>query len=543
MKPSVQQQVVIDSENPRMEVIAGPGSGKSTLIKLRAIAKPHEQMLYLTFSADARKDAQAKMAGLNNVLVHSVNSLAYQVLKREFSQEKMTGFLNNWAIRSHFPEKTPKEIGVIYQLVTNFLNSDEKTPPEEIEAVWEAMTDPSQSLPLGHSGTLKLFELGLASGKYSGHPIFATKDIVVLDEFQDSNPVTVSVFELLPGKKLKVLDPHQALYGFRGAIAGAQQTAGYTRFPLQQSFRFGSVVADVANEFLFFCGDDFRILPIDKPDFIQSRMASKDPVRLPRNASRAFICRKNATALSKAMEMTLGVIKVGEDGEETRTPASPFIMVGGCKRYKIDDALDLAEQLVELKPSKNRNYRGFKSIDDIQSYLEETGDDDQVLNLFSTIHKMIKTEEIIPTLKKIIAEESGFRARFEAGEDSIIQITNVHGCKGMEFDAVVMANDFYNFFADKEFEKNGFFNWLDPELKEELNLLYVAATRAKHFLRVNQIVESIEEYNVAIRKQQERLAAEVAAQQLQSTMNIPLGSFATEDGGAPSDEAFAPTGP
>jgi superfamily I DNA/RNA helicase len=43
-------------------------------------------------------------------------------------------------------------------------------------------------------------------------------DVVLLDEAQDSNMVTLSVFNQFNAKRVMVGDSHQKIYGFRGAI-------------------------------------------------------------------------------------------------------------------------------------------------------------------------------------------------------------------------------------------------------------------------------------------------------------------------------------
>ena len=43
-------------------------------------------------------------------------------------------------------------------------------------------------------------------------------DVVLLDEVQDSNMVTLSVFNQFNAKRVMVGDSHQKIYGFRGAI-------------------------------------------------------------------------------------------------------------------------------------------------------------------------------------------------------------------------------------------------------------------------------------------------------------------------------------
>ncbi len=64
--------------------------------------------------------------------------------------------------------------------------------------------------------------------------------------------------------------------------------------------------------------------------------------------------------------------------------------------------------------------------------------------------------------------------------------TTAHGSKGLEFDQVLLTEDYFELTDDKEI--------LLPASKvpeEELNLLYVAATRAERALQLNESIRSL----------------------------------------------------
>ncbi len=62
-------------------------------------------------------------------------------------------------------------------------------------------------------------------------------------------------------------------------------------------------------------------------------------------------------------------------------------------------------------------------------------------------------------------------------------VSTVHRAKGLEWDTVVLEEDFPDLFDDEK---------ISPEQRvDELNLLYVACTRARQHLVVNSIVQAI----------------------------------------------------
>ncbi|ASL28942.1 MULTISPECIES: ATP-binding domain-containing protein [Azotobacter] len=64
-----------------------------------------------------------------------------------------------------------------------------------------------------------------------------------------------------------------------------------------------------------------------------------------------------------------------------------------------------------------------------------------------------------------------------------ITVSTVHRAKGLEWDIVVLEEDFPDLFDDEK---------ISPEQRvDELNLLYVATTRARLHLVVNGIVQAI----------------------------------------------------
>lgn len=101
---------------------------------------------------------------------------------------------------------------------------------------------------------------------------------ILVDEFQDTDPVQVEITELLdggvPGKLFLVGDPKQSIYAFRGADIELYQTvaAKKNKLTIQTNFRSRSTVLDWVNA--VFAPVVFR--SACQPDYVQLEAAAKN---------------------------------------------------------------------------------------------------------------------------------------------------------------------------------------------------------------------------------------------------------------------------
>jgi F-box protein, helicase, 18 len=128
---------------------------------------------------------------------------------------------------------------------------------------------------------------------------------------------------------------------------------------------------------------------------------------------------------------------------------------------------------------KDKLIAGMKTMKELEDYIEKTDD-----NSLSMIVQVVK--EFGNRLPALINELKTNHTTVKEEADMIF--STVHRCKGMEYDEVTLLNDFTNeeklkkqiaqYGGDKitEQDKN--------RLAEEINILYVAATRAKSKLKI-----------------------------------------------------------
>ena len=99
-------------------------------------------------------------------------------------------------------------------------------------------------------------------------------DIIMLDEAQDTNEVTLGIFEALSTKvKIYVGDEHQQIYSFRGSKNALNKIKSDKKLYLSTSFRFNTNIANFANILLRnFKNEEVTIdtLKEEKDDIIES---------------------------------------------------------------------------------------------------------------------------------------------------------------------------------------------------------------------------------------------------------------------------------
>jgi F-box protein 18 (helicase) len=188
--------------------------------------------------------------------------------------------------------------------------------------------------------------------------------------------------------------------------------------------------------------------------------------------SRAFVARTNMSLLDKAIELLIDKKKVGS-----------IYFEGNINSYTYgDEGTSLLDIIYLQRGAKSKVRDGLiASFDDInafEEYVEETDD----MQLKSMLEMVKKYGPELPSLISQIKAchlEDGDKAKAD------IVFSTVHRCKGMEYDEVTLAADFFT--EDKLKREFAINPSRRSELTEEVNLLYVAATRAKK--RLNLPVE------------------------------------------------------
>lgn len=475
-------------ENRFTTIQAKSGSGKTSTLYMLANGT-EDKILYLAFNKSMAEEARRKMP--DNVECRTLHSICYQQLDQAL-RHKLTrpegAYVNVAGTGNEIAKKfkinnlidkngktllTRAMIGLmVKQTVGKFEFSDDahlgrkhfptvyladlkrkninenKLVTEVVtyaKQLWRERIDPKSETIMTHDTYVKLFEL---SGKDLGY------DIIFGDEFQDVNPAFLSILRNAKAAKRIVVvgDEFQSIYQFRGSQNMMKETSTYgVELPLTACFRFGPKVADVANMIL----EDKQ--PLAHPlvgkgyDTIVGSYVS-DIVDYTKPYT--IIFRKNLTLLMEAMDR----IADGEDiiiNVDTKDFISMVDSVNALRRGDIEKV-------------KHETVLPYATWEEFVDCAESDPDAKRLLNVVvsgkaNTIAHTLRTHRNSPTAK--------------------VTLTTAHKSKGLEWDQVVVANDFpSNYNKERE--------WVGLE-EAERNLLYVAHTRCIKCLQWNSTVQEI----------------------------------------------------
>ncbi len=483
-KLTEQQQTIINSSGD-IRINAVAGSGKTTTIIEYAASRPAgSNILLIAFNKSVRLEAAKKVEarGLTNVRVETAHSLAfkhivyssaYKVKPQRYKIPEIADILalsgngekhTEYILANHINKfltyfcnsAKPKVQDLNYlDIVTDhaaraFVKSHYTTIEQGTRQLLAKMD--RAEIEITHDFYLKKFQLASPSLHY---------DYVLFDEGQDASEVMLDIFQKQKGTKIIVGDTHQQIYAWRHAVNSLERT-DFNIFHLSASFRFPQDIAQLASNIL-----DWKKLLYDfEPTPIKGLGSDT------REVSKATIARTNLGLLLKAIEYITDNRKI-----------KGIYFEGNIHSYTYaDDGASLYDvlNLHTNKPDKIRDklIQSMKNLDELEEYIEKT--EDLQLSIMVEIVREYGDEiyDILKTLKELHVQDAD-----KSSAEMIF--STVHRAKGMEYDVVYLVDDFI---TEEKLNKqisaqkgNGEpFN--TAKLTEEINLLYVAVTRAKYTL-------------------------------------------------------------
>jgi superfamily I DNA/RNA helicase len=535
IKLTQEQLDVINFDIKEGEVLvveAGAGTGKTTCFIEFAKNKPMEKILYLCFNNKSAAEAKKlyAQAGVKNTTASTIHGLASKV-KKEFTrygkfQERVSpkdlerslhiGVNISCLILKtikNFCESADREIKSCHipALPPNFRQTEvsrEDNPSEDkhlekeiltmSKRVWSMMLDKKNPMPISYDHYLKIFQLSEPDLKYC---------YLLLDEAQDSNPVTLAILESQKRRTKTILigDKNQAIYGWRGAEDAMGRYEQTSSLSLTHSFRFGKNIAKVANKIVEkYQGEKGRLKGVKEFDLIKvtanvlrppqtnSSSSSRKPLE-----AKTFIARTNATLFDKALELANMGEKYHFHGTTKENNWDPSNL------YKLNDLKDVYH-MWSSNPQRVVNpyikmYGTYKSLKEaafginnfqLANRSQETKDAggagkngdtelqflcrlvEKYKHLTPSVTQTLKENCVGPPEEQTINDSSNLtsaQTNLQKNDVAVITLTTAHRAKGLEWENVEIADDFL-----KNIEN------LDKKAaREEYNLLYVAVTRAK----------------------------------------------------------------
>jgi len=444
-----------------IKINAFAGTGKTSTLKLIVNEYPNKKILYLAFNSSIKNEAINIFP--SNTDIKTIHGLAFSAIKK-YTNIDLTKLINYRAIdiSKKFEISYNQAIATL-KIFESFCNSSNlEIKKDAIEhktakKMFEYML--INKMNATHSFYLKYYHLLLSNNTIQQFEY----DIIMLDEAQDTNDVTLAIFQELKSKiKIYVGDEHQQIYSFRGSKNALNKIKCDKKFYLSCSFRFNKTIAKFANILL----NNF------KNETISIDTIEKQNTQINTNG---YISRTNATLISQ-MAHRISIRK-------------PFVTIRDPNEI-FNLTIELYYLLNHKKKEIKRNIflKDFDSEDEIIEYAKEVED----YELKSSLKVVKEYGDKIFEFKDIsekfyTAWKNRINNGFENRLNEILFLTTAHTAKGLEWDSVTVSDDFADFadiivdcgFDDLQtFQKN--INLLkNQELLDEFNLFYVAITRAK----------------------------------------------------------------
>lgn len=496
MKPTIEQQRVIDFSsnlNRSIKLIAFAGTGKTTtLIQIaNELDQQGKRGLYLAFNKVMAEEALTKFKKekLDSVSCSTFHGLAYRSIP-EWLREKLNRptllpkdivekfGLNDLKKNIYCINKKNSLLTIglmVLDSIKFFCMSNDHSVkiehvtkaltenglrdlPEEIqmrimkvaEAIWMDALDPNGIYGVTHDYYLKWWVLTKPKLDF---------DYFLMDESQDADGLILDVLERQEGCTIYVGDPHQQIYAFRGA-KNILQNLDYQAFYLQQSFRFGQEVADLANLCLKNLLDESKEL---KGLSSKQCTVSLMPKNYSYNDLDAIVCRTNGNAFEYFFEIQE---QIGDSGKNIEL------------EIDFEKSMNLFKGILTLKSGKKPKcpeLESFNSFSELMEHLKiykEVESANTDLATYVDLSSRYSMEDLEQALK---AKENRKKDR------GVITICTAHKSKGLEFDKVLLAPGFnYEIFGDTVRISD-----------DEARLIYVAITRAKSCLFYDGIEDLI----------------------------------------------------
>lgn len=462
-----EQRNIIESNDNFMYVIAFAGTGKTTTLKAYAEARPKQKILYIAYNESVVKEAKSKFP--SNVEVLTSHSLAYRKIGFNYKY-KIVNKLKIHDIRKALLLKRNK-IGILIAkkvlegidrfCYSSYINIEdafymvEDIPCSKekylnfVKRIWDKMDNINSSFKVTHDFYLKKFELLSPKLNY---------DTILFDEAQDANPATKSIIlKQRIYKKINILfvgDRHQEIYSFRGS-QNALISKNKNEYALTKSFRFGKNIEEIANTLIKNLKNEK--LSISGNEFIEDKINIYQE-----HYKTAIISRTNAMVIANA-------IKAAEENKK-------IYFVGGIKNYNFGKILEIEalynSQKNLIKDFSIKKYKNFNELEK-NAKLE---DNNELIFLCNVVKKYSdKLRVSINKVNSLIVNDKN---------KADIILTTSHKSKGLEFEQVILSNDFNKFFDKNDKIKQNIKN-------EEINILYVALTRAIYSLILNKELDKI----------------------------------------------------
>ena len=481
-----QEQInIINAKESSFKINAVAGSGKTTTLLEYAQKNQHLKILYLAYNKSLQTSLQNNLKDyeLSHMQISTIHSLAYkriqasqynlcndlkiQVIEKLLCEyERVTNnrtsyypiaeylalmkdLVNFYCNSSLIALDTLlltkyKKLSQLDIKVIELLNKDENKALAHLKHILSCMKN--KKCDATHDFYLKMFYLNKKICSNLGY------DLILVDEAQDISDVMIGIVEAQNCKRIYIGDSFQQIYSFRYAI-NALNKIDLPQYDLSKSFRFGDEYAKLLSKNLntLYSNSSKKLLNLS--GIKTQTKTGNDNIDF----------NKQVCVISRT---TFGLIqKIINFINEKKS----IYFEGGYSSYSfMNQTVYSIFYLKEKKLDKvtMSEIQDFDSIEELEQFSKETKNQD-----YLNVIKFVNTygDSIFEINKKIKEKLTSKK------ETADIIFTTTHKSKGLEYEQVIMADDFITK-KDIDNPKNDI-SYL--RIIEELNIYYVAATRAK----------------------------------------------------------------
>ncbi len=520
-----EQKAGIEFGEGQCMILAGPGSGKTRvlterivhLIKERSI--PQEEILAITFSNKAAEEMKRRVDETLSpckAVISTFHAFGLSVLKEHYSIFGRGEFF--YIIDSN-------EISSIIEHIQGISKRETKRVIKEIDSFKQGITEGiPEFLSVYNERLRELNAFDLNDLVYCSVNLLKNNDDILslyrnrykwilIDEFQDINPIQYEMVRLMAGDKSPNLfvigDPDQAIYGFRGAGPGLSGRFG-ADFPemeeihLKRSYRCPNFVLKAGSQVLK-KGDILNGIPVDikievkecesertEAEFIASqiekmiggvRSFSMDSGVSDGTAYSGINGFSDFAVLCRTKAMFAPIIDSFKNhgiayqviGEEPFYKTEPFLSL--IQGFKDAYRRFLNENNDNSRSTHSHDLKCFGEGESISSIIEkmavEQGLSEKDCKRMNRISDVFVRD--YPAFFRFIATGRGIDD-FDFHAEAVSLMT-MHASKGLEFNTVIVPGCEQGIIPFELFGKKSL-----EELGEEERLFYVSVTRTMKYL-------------------------------------------------------------
>ena len=470
-----EQTACVETTSPAACVVAGAGAGKTTVIvnrvkELVSRGSPPQSIIVVTFSKRAADEIKTRLAEedpkLSGCLVGTFHAIAYELMPHK--PVVLSESASKQALERCFTATgtSPKLMKLVdhYRIGMALGNPQGVMPAADMYLSQLAISGESDYL-------------GLLTWMLDHTACMWVSDILV-DEAQDNEPLQWEIvrrFQAQGADLFCVMDPRQQIYGWRNADYKPAYELTVSSYPLPKTFRLTKDVTELANMVAADVHPEMAPLETDSLNeglLVTSRSISEIVSLLNGELFTeneiVVLCRTNATVARASEELRSAGYKVSEQPDRT-LQLEPLLRWLNNPSSESTEMNSLSDEILS-PPVLSLTAGDAPSVVQLKVELWLTGTDGTVGDILSRIifFDGKHDEEVFwwnnYFSDKSIPEALSRAALLRDPEPEVasgIRVMTVHQAKGLEFPAVIAADERF-----------------DSDTDEAKRLAYVEITRA-----------------------------------------------------------------